>query len=358
MSHLEKMSSTIQTTNPLQTALRRVTETPEFRRTVDEINRGARVVSISGLVAGSARALALAALQRETGKPFAVVTQANRDLEPWEDDLRFWYCALSGKKNCETEVLLLPSSESDPYAGSSPHPETLERRALTLWRLANHSQDFVLLTARALSRRTVTPAEIVEAGLFLAKNDSHSPEDLIYKLVAAGYVREDPVGAVGEFSLRGGIVDVWSPGHEAPVRIEFFGDEIDSIRGFDPETQLSTSQLNEIEIVPMREVTVRSQDFVVWSHAARERWDDERYSRALRDRTVFADEGESFSGWEWLMPIVRERNGSVFDYLKTAVLVIDEPSAVDSYLGDIYQTLADRYAETDAVDDIAVIPEE
>ena len=81
------MSSTIQTTNPLQTALQRITETPEFKRTVDEINRGARVVSISGLVASSARALALAALQRETGKLFAIVTQSNRDLEPWEGDL-------------------------------------------------------------------------------------------------------------------------------------------------------------------------------------------------------------------------------------------------------------------------------
>ena len=352
------MSSTIQTSNALQTALRRITETPEFRRTVDEINRGARVVSISGLVAGSARALALAALQRETGKLFAIVTQSNRDLEPWEGDLRFWFCALAGKKNCENEVLILPSSESDPYAGSSPHPETLERRALTLWRLARHSQDFVLLTARALSRRTVTPDEITDAGVLLAKNDNQSPEDLVYKLVAAGYVREDPVGAVGEFSMRGGIIDVWSPGQERPVRIEFFGDEVDSIRGFDPESQLSTSQLSEVEIVPMREVIVRSQDFRSWAEAARRRWSDERYARALRDRTVFADEGESFSGWEWLMPIVRERSGSVFDYLKDAVLVIDEPSSVETHLSEVYQTLADRYAETDAVDDIAVDPQE
>ena len=352
------MSSTIQTTNPLQSALRRITETPEFKRLADELKRGARVVSISGLVAGSARALALAALQRETGKLFAVVTQSNRDLEPWEGDLRFWYCALAGLKGCENEVLILPSSESDPYAGSSPHPETLERRALTLWRLARHSQDFVLLTARALARRTVTPDEITAAGALLVKGDSQSPEDLVYQLVAAGYVREDPVGAVGEFSLRGGIVDVWSPGQERPVRIEFFGDEIDSIRAFDPDTQLSTSQLSEIELVPMREVVVRSHDFVAWANAARERWSDERYARALRDRTVFAEEGETFAGWEWLLPILRERSGSVFDYLKDAVLIIDEPSSVEMYLSEVYQTLAERYAETDAVDDIAVTPEE
>src|SRR6185436_6293556 len=102
------MSSITQTTNVLQNNLQSICETPEFKRVIDELSRGARVVSISGLVAGSARALALAALQRETGKLFAVVTQANRDLEPWERDLRFWYCALSGAKNCENEVLVLP----------------------------------------------------------------------------------------------------------------------------------------------------------------------------------------------------------------------------------------------------------
>jgi transcription-repair coupling factor (superfamily II helicase) len=352
------MSSTIQSTNALQSTLRRITETPEFRGAVTEINHGARVVSISGLVAGSARALALAALQRETGKRFAVVTQSNRDLEPWEGDLRFWYCALAGKSNCENEVLILPSSESDPYAGSSPHPDTLERRALTLWRLAHHNQDFVLLTARALARRTVAPDEITRAGAVLARNNTQSPEDLVERLVSAGYVREDPVGAVGEFSMRGGILDVWSPGQERPVRIEFFGDEIDSIRDFDPETQLSTSQLSSIEIVPMREVVVRSQDFSQWASAARRRWSDERYARALRDRTMFADEGESFAGWEWLMPVIRERSASVFDYLQDTVLIVDEPSSVETFLGEVYQTLADRYAETDAVDDIAITPEE
>ena len=352
------MTTTATKTSALQSVLRRITETPEFRGAVTEINRGARVVSISGLVAGSARALALAALQRETGKRFAVVTQSNRDLEPWESDLRFWYCALSGKSNCEDEVLILPSSESDPYAGSSPHPDTLERRALTLWRLANHNQDFVLLTTRALARRTVAPDEITLAGAFLARNDTQLPEELVDRLVSAGYVREDPVGAVGEFSMRGGILDVWSPGQERPVRIEFFGDEIDSIRDFDPETQLSTSQLSSIEIVPMREIVVRSQDFSQWASAARRRWSDERYARALRDRTMLADEGESFAGWEWLMPITRERSASVFDYLQDAVLIVDEPSSVETFLGEVYQTLADRYAETDAVDDIAVTPEE
>ena len=124
------------TTSVLQNILSRVLTSAEFRSIVDQINLGSRVISISGLVIGAARALVLAALQRETGRPFALVVQANRDLEAWERDVRFWYCALHGWSNCDETVLILPSSESDPYAGASPHAETLEQRALTLWRLA------------------------------------------------------------------------------------------------------------------------------------------------------------------------------------------------------------------------------
>ena len=194
-----------------------------------ELRANARMISISGLVSGSARALAVAALQRETGKTFAVVSQSTRDLEPWERDLRFWYSALSGKEDSEDEVLVLPASEIDPYAGVSPHAQTLERRALAFWRLQQRAPSFVLLTARALARKTVSPDAIAKAGVVLRRDEDHSPELLVEKLMATGYVREDPVGGVGEFSMRGGIVDIWPPGREAPVRLEFFGDTIDSI---------------------------------------------------------------------------------------------------------------------------------
>ncbi|MDT5123464.1 MAG: hypothetical protein QOC96_2946 [Acidobacteriota bacterium] len=352
------MSSTIQSTSILQSILRRVMESDEYARLVAELRGGARVISLSGLAANPARALVLAALQREVGKCFAVVTQANRDLEAWESDVRFWYCALRGASACDETVLTLPSSESDPYAGASPHAETLEQRALTLWRLARREQDFVLLTARALARRTLPPEEVARAGAVLRRDEDYAPEELVEKLVASGYVREDPVGAVGEFSIRGGILDVWSPGRESPVRVEFFGDTVDSIREFDSETQLSTGQLNEVEIAPMRELSVTADDFRLWAELARERWSDERYARSLADRTVFADEGETFPGWEWLMPIVHERRASVFDYLRESVLVIDEPSGVETYLGNVFETLDARYAETEAADELGLRPSE
>src|SRR2546426_8900255 len=352
------MASTTETTSVLQNALSSVLNSPEFQRVLDDIKRGARVISISGMVAAPARALALAALQRETGKQFAVVVPAQRDLESWERDLSFWYCALHGITECEQAIAVLPASESDPYAGASPHAETLERRALALWRLARRKQDFVLLTSRALARRTVTPAEVLQAGAMLRRDEDTAPEELVEKLMAGGYVREDPVSAIGEFSIRGGILDVWPPGRKAPARIEFFGDTVDSIREFDPETQLSTTQLVEVEIAPMRELAARATDFREWAARARERWRDERFARCLRDRTVFADEGEDFPGWQWVMSITKERSASIFDYLKDTVLVIDEPVAVEIFLTSAFQTLEERYAETDAADDLGLAPHE
>lgn len=348
------MSSNTELANTLQ----RITETEEYQQLVRSLRRNERVISISGLVAGAARALAVAALQREIGKPFAVVAQSTRDLEPWERDLRFWYCALSGKESSNEEILVMPASESDPYAGVSPHAQTLEKRALSLWNLRQKTADFVLLTARALARKTVSPAAIEKSGVVLKRDEDHSPEDLVDKLVSTGFLREDPVSGVGEFSIRGGILDIWPPGRELPVRIEFFGDTIDSIREFDPETQLSTGQLREVEVPPMHELAVSPLDFQLWSEVARERWRDERFARSLQDRTAFADEGEAFNGWEWLIPIIKDCDSTIFEHLDNCVFVIDEPASLESYFSEIYEGLEERFREIDQADDIALLPGE
>jgi transcription-repair coupling factor (superfamily II helicase) len=364
------MTTSTETTSVLQSALNSVIDSAEFQRVSEEIRSGARVVSLSGMVAEPARALALAALQRETGKQFVIAVAAQRDLESWERNINFWYCAVRGVAECADAVVVLPASESDPYAGGSPHAETLERRALALWNLARHNgalshhaqdarpTDFVLLTSRALARRTLPPDEILKAGAILRRDEDVSPEELVEKLFADGYVREDPVGAIGEFSMRGGIMDVWPPGRSAPVRIEFFGDTVESIREFDPETQLSTTQLAQVGVAPMRELIVTAGDFRAWAAQARECWRDERFKRSLRDRTVFAEEGESFPGWEWVISIVHPNRTSIFDYLKDAVLIVDEPIAVESYLANAFQTLEERYAETEAADDLGLPPHE
>src|SRR6266404_9658384 len=109
---------------------------------------------------------------------------------------------------------------------------------------------------------------------------------------------------------------------------------------------------------PMRELAVKPSDFREWAAQARVRWHEPRFARSLRDRTVFADEGEDFPGWEWLISLVHEWRASVFEFLPDAILVVDEPVSVENFLASAFQTLADRFAETDAADDLALSPRE
>lgn len=320
-----------------------------------EIELGTRIISISGLTSPAAKAFVLSRLQSETGVTLVIVTDSNTDLEIWEQDLDF-FCR-RGRKGTSS-IVSLPSFEADPYSGVSPHAETEERRALALWQLGQGSVDFVVLSVRSLIQRTAAVADISSLGCMLSRDSDFPPESLVETLVSGGYAREEPIYSQGQFSVRGGIIDVWSPDADAPVRIEFFGDTVDSLRSFDPETQLSTGRLDNISIAPMREFAFSPQDLRDWAFFARERFADARYARNLKDRTDFAENGETFSGWEFLIPIVRPLNATVFDHLPECVYVIDEPVAVEHSLSGLYEHIASSHSALKELGDIGLEPSE
>jgi transcription-repair coupling factor (superfamily II helicase) len=326
----------------------------EIARLRERIERGTKIISLGGLTSIAAKAFVLSHLQRETRKTFVVVADSNKDLENWECDLNFWVKS----KKADSQILSLPSFETDIYSGVSPHAETLEKRALTLWNLSFSQPDFLVTSAKSLITRTVSPPEIRNLGAVLKRDEDYSPDDLIEKLVGSGYVRAEPIANIGEFSVRGGILDVWSPSAQMPVRIEFFGDTVDSIREFDPETQLSVGQLKEIFLAPMREFAANEKDFRDWVFFARERFSEERFARAVQDRADFADEGESFSGWEFLMPLTNPRQSNVFDYLEDAVFVVDEPPLVEQTLTNYYENLRKHLDEITEAGEIGLEPYE
>ena len=336
----------------------------------NEVKTGARIISLSGLTSTAAKAFVLSQIQAATGKTFVVVTDSNSTVEAWSCDLGFWENLINSSQFTvasegdsafripHSAILTLPSFETDIYSGVSPHAETQEIRALTLWKLARQRVDFLILPAKSLITRTLPAKDIERLGAVLKRDEDFAPEELIARLVSAGYVREEPLSGVGQFSVRGGIVDVWSPDAESPVRIEFFGDVVDSIRGFDPETQLSKSQLKETSIAPMREFAASIQDFKDWAFFARERFSDERFVRNLKDRTDFADEGESFSGWEFLLPLIKPLESSIFNYLKDPIFVIDEPQFIEHALVAFYDSVQNHSAAITEIGDIGLDPKD
>ncbi len=292
---------------------------------------GERVVSLSGLTSTAAKSLVLAKLQAAIGKSLLILVDLNNELETWEKDLNFW--------DPDLRVLTFPAFEADIYSGVSPHAETLEKRALALWSLVNNEADIIVAAARGAIAKTVSPKQMRSSGKILKRDFEIDPEVLIGELSEFGYRREDPIANVGEFSIRGGIVDVWPPGSEYPFRVEFFGDVVDSIRAFDPDSQLSIEQVKTAAIPPMREYRLNSSELKAWSGKAKRRFSEERFERNLKDRTDFATDGESFHGWEFLMPLVDPRTSSIFDYLDDFLLVADEPSQVERSLATYYETL-------------------
>src|SRR6187549_3289395 len=175
---------------------------PDIDRLAAEIRKGSRIVSLSALTSVSSKAYVLSQLQAAVGKPFVVVTQTNEELESWNCDLAFW----SASRDTQSAILSLPSFETDVYSGISPHAETQERRALALWQMTREQPSFVVLSSRSLVTRTITPHESREVGAIVKRDEEFAPDLLVNKLISAGYVREEPLGNFGQFSIRGGII--------------------------------------------------------------------------------------------------------------------------------------------------------
>jgi len=331
-------------------------QSAEIDRLAAEIKAGRRVVVLSGL-AGSARALILTAIEKQLGRRVVFVARSNREVEEIQPDVDFFFCALNGAASSDQSVLTIPAVEADPYDGTSPHVEVLEQRALALHRATRGEARILLTSIGALAERTVSPDLLRASSITLRTGEEMPPELIVDLLIAAGYVREEPVASVGEFSLRGGILDVFSPAHDAPHRIEFFGDAVESIREFDPDTQRSIGRATESILVPMRELSVRREEFMTWSDEAERHWDDDRFRRDLRARVAHAERGEPFPGWEYLIPLTRPLTSSAFDYFSDAILVIDEPVEIEKRASDLYRYLADRFAQADDAGELALPPD-
>ncbi len=188
--------------------------------------------------------------------PVVVVVPNDPEVERMTIDARFFLSVLEGLSDADAErsVLPFPSHEVDPYRGLKPHFDISSARARALHGLTASTTRLVIASAASLLPRLSAPGRLAQAALVLTPGQEIAPPALADVLVAAGYTRQDPVDESGEFCIRGGVVDYYPAGAAQPVRLEFVGDTIESIRGYDPATQRSSVELDQAAIAPLQEL--------------------------------------------------------------------------------------------------------
>ncbi len=202
-----------------------------------------------------AKALAAVVAARQRPGVTLLVVPTDKDVEQMTSDARFFYAALEGASLAAVEraVLPMPSLQVDPYRSMTPHFKVAAARGRALHGVATGSARLVVAAAAALLPRVSPPGRLLAASVEIRIGAELDPLQLADLLVDAGFTREDPVDEHGAFTLRGGILDVFPAADSEPVRIEFAGDMIETIRRFDPSTQRSTGAVDQVVITPVAE---------------------------------------------------------------------------------------------------------
>lgn len=226
---------------PLLSALNDI---PEYRSLLAAIDNGACPAAFSGLSAVH-RAHFAAGIRQELNRPVVVVCADEGEAERMARDL----AALSGE-----EVRTLSAREFTFHNAAVVSRQYEHRRLSTLRALAAGECPLLVCTVESILQRTIPKTLLTQAAQVVRMGERHDLGELAGTLAAAGYTRCEQVEGVGQFALRGGILDFFSPAHPKPVRVEFFGDEIDAMGLFDPDTQRRIENLGAAEILPAAEV--------------------------------------------------------------------------------------------------------
>jgi len=229
----------------------------------------------------------------------------------------------------DLEVLRLPAWDCLPYDRVSPSPGVAAERMAALTRLARGMESrplLVVATVAAAVQRVPERSAMQRAAWSTRVGRVVDISDLERHLAINGYQRASTVSERGEFAIRGGVIDVFPPAAAEPVRLDLFGDTLESIRGFDPETQRSTRQLPEVELLAVSEVQLDAASISRF----RTRW-LERFGAGADDPVYQAvSEGVRRQGMEHWLPLLSERLETVFDYLPAGAVVLLDTLAGDA----------------------------
>jgi transcription-repair coupling factor (superfamily II helicase) len=302
-------------------------QAPGFERVRRHLSLGAGRRRVSGLTA-TARALYLPLMAQAARQPVIVIVADNKAAEALEPLLKAG-CELTGAVD-PTRVVRFPAHDVLPFENLSPHPDVQEQRAAALWKLSTGAVDILIAPVESAAMKLFDLNYYAGLAVTLKRSEKVDIEVLTAHLASVGYAQTDLVEMPGQFTRRGGILDVYSPDADRPVRIELFGDEIETIRKFDPETQRSQAGLDETQLLPLTEAPLTEHLLAaVNGRLSRQRVEIENEEMAAE--AAAAGGVSVFPGWEFFTPVAGAER-SLLTLLQRCALFVDEPAMVRSQI--------------------------
>lgn len=320
---------------------------PSIRRMLDG---SARLVSVEE-IAPEVKPLFAAALAGEEKGPLAVVAYSEEEAERIQEGLISFGIP-------EHEIALIPAGESIYFEDGAPDWKTVGARIRGMARLALHKSGVVIMPVSAALSKTVTRSEFAAAVQELRLGSTLDIGATAHNLAMRGYRRHDLVTEIGEFSVRGGLLDIWPPSEDQPVRIELFDDEIESIRRFDVESQRSRENVQSVLLPPAREALIGSQGEAVADvlqahldeqvealNAQGRHPDAEALELRVSEHISAMRQGTVFDGLEYYIPYLVKQEQCLLDWLpRESVVLWDEPNLSRSGWERLQEELAEIHA--------------
>ncbi len=292
---------------------------PAFTRAASHLREGTGRMGVTGLSL-AAKALITVLLRRAAERPFLFVVADNRATEDLLPIVRA-FCELTGAADPDS-VVSLPARDVLPFQNLSPHPEIQEERATALWKIATGRASIVISPVAATTIWLRSAEYYVDLARTLRRGESFELDSLLQHLNTVGYASTDVVEMPGQYAVRGGIFDVYSPESDRPVRVEFFGDEVESMRKFDPASQRSLNPVDEALLLPLTETPVTEE--LLGAINARLSGKRITGSAEVMEQAMRDSGAGVFPGWEFYAPVAGA-DRTVFELFANASVLLDEP---------------------------------
>lgn len=290
-----------------------------------------KITSIGRLIGASA-ALAAVDLWRSSKRPLIVLAPEPRQADQIEAEIRYF-----AGDGCDVSHFV--EWETLPYDNFSPHQDIVSQRLSVLSALPTQKSGIVIVSAPTLLQRMPPRNYIAARTLNLHTGQTLDREEFVDSLAAAGYLRVPLVGEHGEFAVRGALLDIFPMGSGQPIRIDFFDDEIESLRYFDAESQLSGAPTTSLNILPAREIPLDEDDIRLFRRRYRQRFE----GQASKSR-VYSDisNGIAHGGIEYYLPLFFEETATLLDYCPAdSVLLV--PADLQDLLDSAWAAVEERY---------------